>query len=194
MAKEQEHTSQETQLTGIYINFVERAIEFEDAHGTVGRIAFTGETVLIEGEPLLLATGSRDEQQQPAEPGASAATASEASAAGTPEKVRPVTLSGRLKSTPKEGRLDRQGNPTAWARLAVHEDDREDAHLYLATFHRHTVTTALGLASGAQITVDGYPHLQTDGEKRLDTLSVIALRAYPGKPEERQPRQPRRSP
>jgi len=42
------------QLTGIHINFDDQAIEFEDRHGTVGRLRFTGETVLNEGRPLLL--------------------------------------------------------------------------------------------------------------------------------------------
>lgn len=38
------------QLTGIHINLTEQAIEFEDAHGTVGRLRFTSETVLYEGQ------------------------------------------------------------------------------------------------------------------------------------------------
>src|SRR4051794_12684894 len=43
-----------THLTGIHLNFEEHAIEFEDQHGTVGRLRFTGETVLYEAHPLLL--------------------------------------------------------------------------------------------------------------------------------------------
>jgi hypothetical protein len=42
------------QLTGIHLNLEASAIEFEDRHGTVGRLRFTGETVLYEGRPLLL--------------------------------------------------------------------------------------------------------------------------------------------
>ena len=42
------------ELTGIHINFDDQAIEFEDRHGTVGRLRFTGTTVLYEGRPLLL--------------------------------------------------------------------------------------------------------------------------------------------
>ena len=45
---------EQIELTGIHINFAEQAIEFEDQHGTVGRLRFTGETVLYEGQPLLL--------------------------------------------------------------------------------------------------------------------------------------------
>jgi hypothetical protein len=43
-----------TQLTGIHISFAEQAVEFGDRHGTVGRLRFTGQTVLYEGRPLLL--------------------------------------------------------------------------------------------------------------------------------------------
>jgi hypothetical protein len=42
------------ELTGIHVNFAEQAIEFEDRQGTIGRLRFTGETVLYEGQPLLL--------------------------------------------------------------------------------------------------------------------------------------------
>lgn len=42
------------QLTGIHLNLEAQALEFEDRHGTVGRLRFTGETVLYEGRPLLL--------------------------------------------------------------------------------------------------------------------------------------------
>ena len=68
-----------------------------------------------------------------------------------------------------------------------------DAHLYGATFHRHTAAIALGLAAGTQITVEGYPHANWDRSgKRMDTLSVINLLAYPGKPEGRRPKSARR--
>src|SRR5437763_2270910 len=41
-------------LTAIHLNLEDQAIEFEDRHGTVGRLRFTGETMLYEGRPLLL--------------------------------------------------------------------------------------------------------------------------------------------
>ncbi len=50
---EREETAQPTSLTGIYINLVERTIEFEDRHGTVSRLHFAGEVVLYEGPPLV---------------------------------------------------------------------------------------------------------------------------------------------
>ncbi len=43
------------ELTGIHINLEEQAIEFEDRHGTIGRLVFGQEVVLYEGQPLLLA-------------------------------------------------------------------------------------------------------------------------------------------
>src|SRR5256885_6953258 len=57
---ERDHHPKPTQLTGIHINLTEQAIEFEDRHGTIGRLRFTGETVLYEGQPLLLRPTPRD--------------------------------------------------------------------------------------------------------------------------------------
>jgi len=51
---ERDQQPYQTELTSIHINLAEQAIEFEDRHGTVGRLRFTGETVLYEGQPLLL--------------------------------------------------------------------------------------------------------------------------------------------
>jgi hypothetical protein len=47
-------TDAATALEALHINVAEQAIEFEDRHGTVGRLRFGGETVLYEGQPLLL--------------------------------------------------------------------------------------------------------------------------------------------
>jgi len=103
---------------------------------------------------------------------------------GAPREKEPtITVTGRLKTEPREGRPDSRGNPTAWARLTAHEEGREDAHLYSATFHRHTAKIALGLEREAQITVQGYAHLSEDpGAKRLDTISVVNILNYSGKP------------
>src|SRR3954467_411423 len=48
-------------------------------------------------------------------------------------KESTVTLSGRLKSVPKEGRPDNSGFPTAWARFAAHEAGSNQAHMLLAS-------------------------------------------------------------
>ena len=49
----EQHPDQ-THLTGIHLNLGDQAIEFEDQHGTIGRLRFTDGTVLYEGQPLLL--------------------------------------------------------------------------------------------------------------------------------------------
>src|SRR5215208_6567821 len=101
--------------------------------------------------------------------------------AGSSEKEPTITLAGKLKSKPRQGRADGQGNPTAWARFAAHESGTDDAHFYLATFHRHTAEIALRLLPDAAITVQGYPH-PSQQKDRLDTLSVVNIVRYPGKP------------
>jgi hypothetical protein len=98
----------------------------------------------------------------------------------TPAK-KTVTLTGKLKSKPQEGRLDRNQKPTAWARLAVHLEGEEQAKMFLASFHRHTRAIALGLSEGDQVTVEGYPRPSAD-PARMDSLSVFNIPAYPGKP------------
>jgi hypothetical protein len=90
-----------------------------------------------------------------------------------------IVLAGRLKSKPIEGKLDRKGNPTSWARMAVHDDHRRDAHMYVATFHRHTTALALNLDIEDPITVEGYPH-PASAKGSMDTFSVIAIHKYPG--------------
>lgn len=173
MAKEQDGSG--TPLTGIYIDLKNRAIELDDEHGTVVRLTFaptgtiffspTAAGIESAGVP---ATGA----QQPGK-------ATEPS-----EKEHTVTLTGRLKSQPKQGKPDGRGNPTAWARLAVHEDGQDEAHVYLSTFHRHATPIALSLPRDAQVTVTGYPHPSNDPSgKRLDTFSVINFVSYPGKQE-----------
>jgi hypothetical protein len=97
------------------------------------------------------------------------------------EKESTVTLAGRLKSQPKEGRPDGSGFPTAWARFAAHEEGSGQAHMYIATFHRKAMDIALGLKPESQIIVEGYPHKATQPDKS-DTLSVIHIIHYPGKP------------
>jgi hypothetical protein len=100
---------------------------------------------------------------------------------GAKEKESSVTLTGRLKTQPKEGRADRRGKPTAWAKLAVHEGARDQAKMYSATFHRHTAKIALGLRRDALITVQGYVR-ESAAPQRMDSVSILNLLAYPGKP------------
>jgi hypothetical protein len=116
---------------------------------------------------------------QPAETVPSASPASTADAAK--EKEKTITLSGKLKSKAQPGKPDRSGKPTAYADFAAHVEGEENAHYYVATFHRHTREIALKLAKEAPITVTGYPHPSTS-PKRTDTFSVVNIVEYPGKP------------
>jgi len=103
---------------------------------------------------------------------------------GGKEKDSSLTLTGRLKSNPKEGRPDSAGRSTAWARFAAHEEDEDAPHLYLATFHRHTRPLVLTLKTGDQLTVEGFVHRRSSTD-RLDTLSIFAIHDYPGKRQHR---------
>lgn len=173
MAKEQDGSG--IPLTGVYINLKDRSIELEDEHGTVAKLTFasTGTIFFHPTVAGIEASGvAASEARQPGK-------ATEPS-----EKERTITLTGRLKTQPKQGKSDSQGNPTAYARLAVHEEGQGEAHVYLATFHRHAMPIALSLPKDAQVTVSGYPHPSNDPSgKRLDAFSVINLVSYPGKQE-----------
>lgn len=160
-------------LSSIHINLKDRSITFESGDQPVAKLTLAPEGVIFEaayGLPLPRREGELPSTSPATSPGK--------------EKEQTVTLTGKLKSQPKEGKPDSKGNPTAWARLAVHEEDEKEAHMYLASFHRHTVKVALSLPRDAQITVEGYPHRKEDpSKKRTDTLSVINILGYPGKKE-----------
>jgi len=149
-----------TPLTGIHINLEERSIEFEDKHGTVAKLRLAANGVIFDGGSARFSGGE------------------DANKEGNEDK-QTVTLTGRLKAKPRQGRPDRSGNPTAYARMSAHVEGEEGTHDYIATFHRHTAPIALSLANDAQITVEGYPH-PSRSEGRLDTLSVFNIVNYPG--------------
>ncbi len=179
-----ERESQPISLTAIRINFKDRSITFEAEDRPVAKLSLAPEGVIFEVSSAP-AISTHDAAASPTD--ASAKPTQEPSSVKPAEgKERTVTFSGKIKSQPKEGKPDSRGNPTAYARFAVHEEGREDAHLYLATFHRHTAKIALSLAKEAPITVEGYPHPSSD-PKRMDTLSVINILNYPGKPEKEKP-------
>ena len=174
MAKE--HETGPVSLTAIHIDLKELSITFEAAEDRATRLTFSPRGVLYE--ILRLDPATRRGVERLVSAGADASQGR--------EKEPTVTVTGRLKSRPREGRPDARGRPTAWARLAVHEEGRPDAHLYSATFHRHTASIALSLPKDAQITVQGYAHTSDDPTaKRMDTFSVVNIVNYPGKEERR---------
>jgi hypothetical protein len=99
-------------------------------------------------------------------------------------KVPTVVLPGRLQTTPKEGRADRQQKPTAWAQLLAHLDGQDGATLLSTSFHGKAREIALTLQQGDHLTAQGYLHLRPADapDDRLSTFSVIHLIQYPGKP------------
>lgn len=117
----------------------------------------------------------------PPAPAARLAVASPEGGSGSRERDAAVVRTGRLMSEVKRGRPDSRGNETAWTRFAAHEDDEDAAHLYLLSFHRGSVRTALTLSQGDRVTVEGYLKRSSDPD-RLDAFSAFVLHDYPGKP------------
>ncbi len=169
-----EHSDNRAPLRSIHVDLAERSITFStDTQAT--KLLLTPQGILyqlLQGVAITERAVERlvDEADQDGEEDTASA-----------EREPTVTLSGRLKSKPKQGRADGRGNPTAWARFAAHEEGRKEAHFYLATFHRHTAEIALRLPLDAAITVQGFPHPRSAAD-RMDTLSVVNIVRYTGKP------------
>jgi hypothetical protein len=145
-------------LRRLVIDFHAGTIEIEGADGSCYRLKVAPDSV-ASGGPLTT-------DVPPLE-----TTAPPAAESGTQRMVR---LVGRLKSTPREGRPDGRGRPTAWAKLAVHEEGRDSARMHSATFHAATTNKVLALPVDAQIIVEGYVR-PSDDPRRMDALSVFTL-------------------
>lgn len=185
MSKEQQPGDQPQQgvrVSRLMINLEERSLTVFSRDNVLAKLTLDARGVVFEagrGQPM-----PPSDVMPIREQAASLAASVPAEAPSSHEKPTAVTLTGRLKSKPRPGRPDSRGNPTAWARFAAHEEDREGAHMYSTTFHKRTAPVALGLDKDAKLTLQGYPHESDDpGNKRMDTLSVINLLDYPGKPE-----------
>jgi hypothetical protein len=172
-------------ISAIHLDLVEQSLTLEADDKPVAKLVFSSGVIYFQMPSLSPVAAP---ETAPAPLSALAGPAEQTGAISEPstnpeirERDQTVILSGRLKSKPREGKPDARGNPTAWARFAAHEDGREQAHLYSASFHRHTARIALELAFNAAITVEGYRHVYHDPE-RLDTLSVIRMLSHPGHP------------
>lgn len=145
-------------LRRLTIDFHAGTIEIEGADGSCYRLKVVPESVVAVSSE------------------APVSLAPEAPAQALPENggQRTTRLVGRLKSTPREGRPDSRGRPTAWAKLAVHEEGRDSARMFSATFHAATTSKALALSSDAQVIVEGYVR-PSDDPKRMDAVSVFSL-------------------
>jgi len=174
MAQEQEQTRES--LKAIHVDFQERSITFEAENSAATKLTLAPGGVLYELLGAVSITARSVEKLL------ETAAAASPEAEDTPETDKTIILAGRLKSQPKEGKPDRSGNPTAWARFAAHQEDNPEARMLLLTFHRATARIALSLAQGDPVTVQGYLHPANDPEaKRLDTFSAFSLLHYPGK-------------
>jgi hypothetical protein len=176
-----ERQPNDIRLTGIHIDLVDQIVTLEAQDGRRAKLSFGQPTTILGAHPPL-PTGGDTPDELVADDGDTGWLEPDSLPQESRERQRTLILSGRLRSQPKAGRPDRQGRPTAWARLAVQDEGADQPHLYSATFYRATTAIALGLPRGAQVTLEGYPHAGDLAKKRLDTLAVIALHEYPGKP------------
>jgi|SRR5919106_1516080 hypothetical protein len=169
-------------FTDIHINLRDQTITLTKEDEVVATVVFAGKVpaegvIFLGSQPHTLLDSPFDEEPETPVSPTSPATTSDAAK----EREKTITLSGKLKSQPKAGKPDRSGKPTAYADFAAHVDGEEQAHDFVATFHRHTKDIVLKLPKEAQITVTGYPH-PSNSAKRKDTFSVVNIVAYPGKP------------
>ena len=176
-----ERQPRDIRLTGIHIDLVDQIVTLRAQDGRRAKLSFGQPTALFETKPPPL-TEPDTPDELVADDGDHGWPEPDSAPQQSREKQQTILLSGHLRSQPKAGRPDRQGRPTAWARLAVQEEGIDQAHLYSATFYQATTAIALGLLKGAQVTLEGYPHAGDPAKKRLDSLSVVALHEYPGKP------------
>jgi hypothetical protein len=134
----------------------------------VSQIAASSGAAITERSVERLAAEAESQAQDDAKP------------APTKEKSPTTVIPGKLQSKPVEGRPDRHGKPTAYARLLGHLQGEEGATLLSTSFHGRTREIVLGLNAEDHITAQGYLHRSLDPD-RLSTFSVIHLVHYPGK-------------
>jgi hypothetical protein len=169
-------------FTDIHINLADQTITLKEEDEVVATLVFEGKlpaagVIFFGNQPQELLDSPFDEEPETSVSPASAASDSDPAK----EREKTVTLTGKLKSKPQPGKLDRSGKPTAYADFAAHVEGEEKAHYYKATFHRRTRDIALKLPVEAQITVFGYPHSR-NSPRSIDTFSVLNIVDYPGKP------------
>jgi hypothetical protein len=174
MAAEQESS---LPITRIALDLEQRSLTVSHHERVLARVTLAREGLIFQSPT---ANAAPEEMAQPI---VDAPAVLPAAVQEQREKEAAVTLEGKLKTKPVNGRPDRSGKPTVVARFAAHVENEEQAHMYFATFHRHTAGLALGLDANVPLTVQGYTHPTSNPEERLDTLSVIHLLDYPGKPQ-----------
>jgi hypothetical protein len=184
MAKEGEGAG--IPFTDIHINLTDQTITLKKGEEVVATVVFEGKlpasgVIFFGNQHALPDSDSPFDEDVDASVSPAIASAEVRPQDVAKEKEKTITLSGKLKSQPKQGKNDRSGKPTAYADFAAHVEGEEKAHHYKATFHRRTRDIALKLPIEAQITVFGYPHPR-NSPRSTDTFSVVNLVDYPGKP------------
>lgn len=167
-------------LRRVVIDFHAGTIDLEGEDGGCYRFNVVRETVVsVEPTPgNELPSAAQNDVPSPAH-AADAQAAPQPTADSSGQKT--MRLAGRLKSAPRVGRPDSRGRPTAWAKLACHEEGRDSAKMYSATFHGGTTNKALTLEAESHVVVEGYVRV-SDDSKRMDAISVFKIIAS-GEPE-----------
>jgi hypothetical protein len=156
-------------LKSLRFDFFAGIVELEDADGAIHSYKIVRDS-LVSSEPSP-EQGLPSPVQSLAQ--AVGSTPSERSVADSSGQ-KTVRLVGRIKGTPRPGRPDGKGRPTAWVKLAVHEEGRESARMYSTTFHVGTTNKSLTLEDGSRIVVEGYVR-ESDDPKRMDAFSVFRI-------------------
>jgi hypothetical protein len=164
-------------LRSIKLDLEKRYLQVESSDATILRLSLTPQGIAWELlQPPTITTARAVDKLADATDEADQA---ETSTLGK-EKTPTQTFTGKVKGQVREGRPDSSGKKTAWARVAVHEEDQEQAKMLSVTFHRHTANLALALPAEAQITAQGYLRPSED-PTRMDSFYVFNLVNYPGK-------------
>jgi hypothetical protein len=165
--------SEPTPVEAIHYYPKTRSLVIEVAGGPLFALVQTPEGIFYE---LIKAHTRRSVERLEPEPAAQDAPRP----APAKEKAPTTIIPGKLQNQPVEGRPDRHGKPTAYARLLGHLEGEEGATLLSTSFHGKTRDIALVLAPGSRITAQGYLHRSSDPD-RLSSFSVVHLLEYPGK-------------
>ncbi len=161
-------------LRSLKIDFFGGIVELEDADGSTHRYQIVRDSVVSiapnaqQDVPMAMHDSVPSPGQQVIAPGAATPSSGESGAQKT------VRVVARIKGAPRPGRPDGKGRPTAWCKLATHEEGRDSARMLSCTFHAGTANKALTLADGSQIVVEGYVR-ESDDPKRMNSLSVFKI-------------------
>ncbi len=159
MAKEGEHFS--IRLSGFHVDLANKTIKLEAAGEPFAQLRYDlKDGSIIFESPRTLPASIREEAK---------------------EEEQHVIFTGKLKTTPKEGRRTTKGKPTAWAIFAAHDEEQEEAQVFSTSFTETARDIALRLSQEAQITVKGYPPIPATEEGKRDSLHVFAILNHPKK-------------